>query len=873
MELTGKRFCMVADKEQLLQTLHLNNIPCVELVDPKTSKYPIIGRRFGHHNGKDLTIINTKEQALDGGYDFYTKIYAIEKEYMLEVEALSIKSVRVAKADQFIFNEVPIRTVAYGWKWVQEDKNRFPEDWANIAVRALYVTGLAAGFVKVGVLDNESILVIDINSCNEPFIEKNPSPKLPFSMGADIEFMLNCDGEMLAASTFFPLGGHIGCDDRQIEQDSGEYALVEIRPKKAETPEELFKNIKKLISDASEMVPYENIQFKAGSMPFTGYQCGGHIHFGLPASLSIIRALDHYLALPVALVENPKTAKLRRRTNHGGLGKFRVKPYGFEYISLSSFIIDPKLSLSILCLAWLVACHHHELKIHYLFDPLVQRAYYQGNQVMLKRLWPDLKAELMNTASFPKFANELSFLFDAIENGYCYSEDSDIRSNWGLSVKKARYDPGFVIFVPKKTRLKHNLKEGSTTYIRAGNRIAEAVIRPYPFSFRNSNIVQLSKPLREKLALPHHWHPKLSSANGVLSLGPIIGILAVRPFERQTTYFQHLGRLAAEKQMLVYVFEPQDIDWEKQIIKGTTIFGEGIFPFPAVIYDRFYATEKNNPMVEDARVRLESVFRIPFVNPTGLSVLTGNKWETHQLLMEEHGPFLPEARLLKQPEDLMEMLNQYGEIFLKPVTGTLSRGVLRVVRRPTGIFLMNIKESKFHHLQSFQELIEFITPLMQKNLYLIQEGIRRKQYKGMNVEIRVYMQKNGQQKWLRTGMVARLTKEDVMTEEAETNLRVSKVLKNLYEEDPESKRSISQQLAKIARSIVMTIENEVGPFGEMAVDLCIDQYNSIKLLEVNSKPDNLFAQIRAYQLRNLAGIRLLNYAASLAGYDGEDDKS
>ena len=48
-------------------------------------------------------------------------------------------------------------------------------------------------------------------------------------MGADIEFMLSCDDELLPASEFFPLEGAIGCDERQIEQDSGEYALAEIQ--------------------------------------------------------------------------------------------------------------------------------------------------------------------------------------------------------------------------------------------------------------------------------------------------------------------------------------------------------------------------------------------------------------------------------------------------------------------------------------------------------------------------------------------------------------------------------------------------------------------------------------------------------------------
>lgn len=871
MELTGKRFCMVSDKEQMLQILNMNNVPSVELVDPKTSKYPIIGRKYGHHSGKDLTIINTPEQVMDEGLDYFTKLYAFEREYCFEIQALTVKSVRIAVGQQIVFYEIPIRTEAFGYHLQETDTDSLPIDWLNIAIRALYVMGLSNGMVKMGMLSNESVHVIDINLSNTPNAEPDEKATVPFTMGADVEFMLSCDGELLPASTFFPIVGEVGCDERQIEQDSGEYALAEIRPEKAETPHELFDHIKELIVKASKMAPYENVEFRAGSMPFSGYQCGGHIHFGMPLSLSLLRALDQFLAIPVAMVEDPRTAKLRRKTKHGGLGRYRVKSYGFEYLSLSSWIIDPKLTLAILCLAMLVAAHHQELESDFLFDPLVQRAYYHGNHILLKQLWGDMKPMLMKTSSYSQFENELSFLFEAIENGYPFTESTDIRLNWGIPSEKETYERGLIIQIPKKTRLKYNLKEGLTAKVCAGKRISSATIQAYPFSFRNSNMVQLSKALREKLALPKNWNPKLVSANGVLTLGPIIGILAAQPFDRQKTYFQHLCRLAFEKQMLLYIFEAHDIDWNQQMIKGTTINGEGVFPFPAVIYDRFFLGGEKKVDIDEVRAKLQSIYHIPFVNSMPLFQLTGNKWECHQLLAKNHEDVMPDSRLLQDSSDITQMLDNYGEIFLKPVGGALSMGVIRVIRRPAGIYWFDMKRRSFQQLQNMDELFAFIESLMGESPYLIQEGIRRKQFNGKNLEIRVYMQKNGQQIWFRTGMVARLTNEDVLTEETETNMRLSKVLNHLYP-DPTERRYLTNQLAAISKDIVDTIENEVGAFGELAVDLCIDQYNFIKLLEINSKPDNLFSQIRAYQLRNLAGIRLLNYASSLAGYQDEEHK-
>jgi hypothetical protein len=874
MELINKRFCMVSDKEQMLQALNLNNVPCIELVDPQVCKYPIIGRTFGHHGGKDLSIIHTKEQAIEEGFDYFTKLYAIEKEYMLEIEALALKSVRIPVGQQVVFNEVPIRTESFGWKWQEEQKESFPSDWLNIAIRALYVMGLSHGVVKLGILANETPIITDINRMFKP-APAVPEIKTvqPFTMGADLEFMLSNEGELLPANTFFPVTGPIGCDERQIEQDSGQYALAEIRPEKADTPQELFNNIKKLITDASEMVPYHNIQFRAGSMPFFGYQCGGHIHFGIPISLSLLRALDHYLAVPVALVEDPKTAKRRRKTNHGGLGRYREKPYGFEYISLSAFIFDPKLTLSILCLAQLIAIHHHEMESEFLFDPIIQRAYYKGNKIVLKQLWGDIKKTLMKTTTFLLYDGELTYLFDVIEKGYPYNESCCIRTNWGLNPPQKNFDQGLVIQISKRMRIKYNLTEGSAMHIKAGNRISQAVIHPYPFSFRNQNMVHPSKMLREKLALPAEWNPKLSSTNGVLTLGPIIGILALKPFERQTTYFELLTRLAHEKQMLIYIFEPKDIDWEKELIKGTSMRGGGedLYPFPAVIYDRLILAKNQKEFIDEVRFKLQSIYHIPFINPVKLSLLTSNKWDTHKLLLDDFKSYLPDTRQLKQNSDIKEMLDHYGEVFLKPIGGTRSNGIIRVIRRPTGIFWIHTMESIFRQLHNFEELYGLSTPLLEKGLYVIQEGIRKKKYKGKNIEIRVYMQKNGMQKWFRTGMVTRLTNEDVLIGDTETNIKVSKMLNELYP-DFSGRGLIKKQLATVCRNIVNKIENEVGPFGELVIDFCLDQYDSIKLLELNSKPDNSFSQIGAYQLRNLAGVRLLNYAASIAGYESDDQK-
>ena len=753
-------FCMVSDKELTLHILHLNRIPAIELVDENNCTYPVVGRIHGHHQGTDIMIVENQEQAREEGYDFFTKLYVIEQEYRIEIHALEVQKVEEVVPEQVTYNEIPIRTEAYGWQWNEVNNDAIPEDWKQIAIRALYVTGLPNGFVKIGKLVNGSPIVLDINPPSESILVPRTIPQLPFTIGADIEFMLNSDGELIPASRFFPVEGQVGCDERQIEQDSGDYALAEIRPNQAQSPQELYKNINTLLEEASKKVPYQNIEFRGGSMPLSGYQCGGHLHFGTPLSLPLLQALDQYLTIPMALIEDSRTAKRRRKTKHGGLGKFRIKTYGFEYISLSSWMIDPEITLGVLCLAYLVVTHHHELTGNFLFDPQVQRAYYHGNNIYLKHYWPDIKKQIMNTSSYPLYQKELSHFFTRIDNANCLNDASNLRKTWALETEQQVYLPGMTIHIPKKFRKQLNLNEGQQTTIRAGTSLESAVIHPYPFSFRDSTIIQLSEPLRNALSLPKLWNPKVFAKNGYLSLGPIMGILASHSLGLQATYFQHLFRLGKEKRMLIYLFEPKDIDWEQKVIHGSSIYGDGIFPFPDVIYDRYFLGNTNMKQeVDDIRLKFQHIYKIRFINPPSLFDLTGNKWASHELLSAKHKGYLPDTHLIQDPAEVLEMLNRYGDLFVKPINGSAGEGIIRLLRKPTGIVRIHSNKPDVQQPIEKSELVSFISSLLQQNTYIMQEGVSRKKLKGNQVEIRIYMQKNGQGQWMRTGMVAQSGKE------------------------------------------------------------------------------------------------------------------
>ncbi len=274
----------------------------------------------------------------------------------------------------------------------------------NLSVRALYAIGLDYGVVKIGILPGNKATVLDINpspplnqemtrSFTEAILQY--SRKLPgmvaklnqVVLGADPEFILRKPGGDLAmASDYFPRYGRVGCDAIWQGEDRSAKPLVEIRPRPTPDPRELVIRIYKGLIQASRRIKDGRIQWLAGALPHPGFPLGGHIHFsGVHLNFKLLRALDHYLALPLMLVEDPKGA--RRRPTYGYLGDFRPQFHGgFEYRTLPSWLVSPTLTKGVLSAAKLVAAKYPLLGADDLNSYVVQKAYYRGEKDELREI-------------------------------------------------------------------------------------------------------------------------------------------------------------------------------------------------------------------------------------------------------------------------------------------------------------------------------------------------------------------------------------------------------------------------------------------------------------------------------------------------------
>ncbi len=338
----------------------------------------------------------------------------------------------------------------------------------RLAIRALYCVGWDIGEVHIEQQQSGGMVVVSLLSPPElsskelatqfalAMIHDRDRFRLeaerttPAMLGMDPEFILYDAelGKTVSASKYLPKDGPVGCDavwirssgnrldeeglEQTVTMNSPIYPLVELRPEPREEPRELIIQLMRTMQMAARSIPDRHLRWLAGGMPMPGLAIGGHIHFsGLWLNAQLLRVLDNYIALPLAIIEANTSA--RRRPRYGVLGDFRVQPHhGFEYRTLPSWLVSPVVTKGVIALAQLVASEYRSLTLRYTRDERVVEAFYAGNSSLLAGYFESLYDDLLRLPSYGKYAGYIEPLMDRIRHRVPWDEQQDIRKLWKI---------------------------------------------------------------------------------------------------------------------------------------------------------------------------------------------------------------------------------------------------------------------------------------------------------------------------------------------------------------------------------------------------------------------------------------------------------
>lgn len=331
-----------------------------------------------------------------------------------------------------------------------EQKTALLRRLERYAVRATYAMGLdyACVYAQVQLSGKAVITRIDINPIQSEKVndlyaqaineygsrwisEEFEHKRAVFGM--DPEFLLrNTQGKIVPASRYLPAKGGVGYDSATVLGRKQIHPLAELRPEPSENITVLVNNLRRTMWMAATQIKDHSLQWIAGGMPVPGLPLGGHLHMsGISLNTRLIRAMDNYLALPLIMIEDTTTRG--RRKKYGRLGDVRRPSHGgFEYRTLPSWIISPRVTKGVLALASLIVQHYDELVDRPLDNSDVLLAYIDGNKQVLEPLVRSLWLQLEATAAYTEHRMYLEPLKNWIMEQRIWNEQCDFRAVWRI---------------------------------------------------------------------------------------------------------------------------------------------------------------------------------------------------------------------------------------------------------------------------------------------------------------------------------------------------------------------------------------------------------------------------------------------------------
>ena len=301
---------------------------------------------------------------------------------------------------------------------------------------------------------------------------------------------------------------------------------------------------------------------------------------------------------------------------------------------------------------------------------------------------------------------------------------------------------------------------------------------------------------------------------------------------------------AVKEGVKIIVFSPKGIDWIDRSIDGAAYnalkdkWEPEKSSFPDIIYDRGIFNREEKALGKLARKRFKKEYEIQFINNKHYF----NKWAFHKTFSayEELKRYLPGTEVCKDSAALVRFINKYNTVYIKDSNGSRGENIYRVemVDNEQAKILYQDKEKVHEEKINLQDIYQWIkNGKLSNKKVILQQGIELASVEGRPFDIRLLVQKNHLGVWQIVDKSARIGASDKSIITNISNGGEARKFNDIVEVVfPEKSLTICDEVDKLVYNVCIRLEQKYGHLGELGIDLALDKYGVLWILEVNGKP-------------------------------------
>lgn len=288
------------------------------------------------------------------------------------------------------------------------------------------------------------------------------------------------------------------------------------------------------------------------------------------------------------------------------------------------------------------------------------------------------------------------------------------------------------------------------------------------------------------------------------------------------------NKAARSQQMTVLFMSLKCIDFKHKTAKGWMKYGKGYRlvnrPIPAVIHNRAM------PFAAELVKKLNKLSKHSIV----FNRLTRyGKYKIHRILtknVELRAHLLMTQRFTKG--DLIKMSERFDQLFIKPQSGSVGIGIIKVSKSAPGRW--TVKQLRSHKTVTPEFMYPTLRKLVGRKPYLIQEAIPLARYHGKPYDIRVSVQKGGDGNWKITGMVGKVAKKGRFVTNVARGGEVKKC-GELFGYSGLPVQFTRQSVEDASLKLAHYLGSKITGLADIGFDVGVRADGGIKLIEMNGR--------------------------------------